>query len=85
MPAPRSAPSCAGDACLEFGFLCVEPLLEPVRLDLRGIAWVIVGGESGPRARHMPAELARDVRDRATGVPIFMKQMSRREPLFLTT
>ena len=34
-------------------FLSVEPLLEPVRLDLRGIAWVIVGGESGPGARPM--------------------------------
>jgi protein gp37 len=44
-------------------FICAEPLLEPVRLDLRGISWVIVGGESGPRARHMPVEWARDVRD----------------------
>jgi protein gp37 len=44
-------------------FICAEPLLEPVRLDLRGISWVIVGGESGPRARHMPVERARDVRD----------------------
>ena len=64
-------------------FICCEPLLEAVRLDLRGIAWVIVGGESGPRARHMPAEWARDVRDqcRAARVPLFMKQISRREPL----
>ncbi len=35
-------------------FLSVEPLIAPVgRLDLRGIDWVIVGGESGPRARLM--------------------------------
>jgi protein gp37 len=47
-------------------------MLEPVQLDLRGISWVICGGESGPRARYMPAEWARDVRDqcRAAGVPI---------------
>src|SRR5690606_16047757 len=33
-------------------FLSLEPLLGPLpRLDLRGIDWVIVGGESGPRAR----------------------------------
>ena len=64
-------------------FICVEPMLEPVRLDLRGIAWVIVGGESGPRARHMPAEWARDVRDqcRAAGVALFVKQMCRREAI----
>lgn len=54
-----------------------------MRLDLRGISWVIVGGESGPRARHMLAAWARSVRDqcRAAGVPLFMKQMSRREPI----
>ncbi len=64
-------------------FICAEPLLEPVQLDLRGIAWVIVGGESGPRARPMPPEWARDVRDqcRAAGVPLFVKQMSRREAI----
>jgi protein gp37 len=54
-----------------------------VQLDLRGISWVIVGGESGPRARPMPAEWARDVRDqcRAARVPLFMKQMARREAI----
>ena len=64
-------------------FLCVEPLLEPVQRDLRGIARVIGGGESGQRARPMPAEWARDVRDqcRAARVPLFMKQMSRRQPI----
>jgi protein gp37 len=58
-------------------------MLEPVQLDLRGISWVICGGESGPRARYMPAEWARDVRDqcRAAGVALFVKQMSRREPI----
>jgi protein gp37 len=64
-------------------FICVEPLLEPVRLDLTGRSWVIVGGESGPRARHMPAEWGRDVRAqcRAARGPLFVKQMSRREPI----
>jgi len=37
-------------------FLSCEPLLGPVDLDLRGIDWVIVGGESGPRARPMKAD-----------------------------
>ncbi len=57
-------------------FLSVEPLLEPVRLDLRGIDWVILGGESNPRARPMNADWARDVRDQcvAVGVPFFFKQ-----------
>jgi len=69
----------AGDHILIIRFLCVEP----VHLDLRGISWVICGGESGPRARHMPAERARDVRDqcRAAGVALFVKQMSRREAI----
>lgn len=61
-------------------FVCVEPMLEPVQLKLEGIGWLIVGGESGPHARPLPAEWARDVRDqcRAAKVPFFMKQMSGR-------
>ena len=58
-------------------FLSVEPLLEDVgRLDLRGIAWVIVGGESGPGARPLHAEWVRDVRDQclAARIPFFFKQ-----------
>ncbi len=43
-------------------FLSCEPLLGPLRLDLRSIDWVIVGGESGPRARPMRADWARDIR-----------------------
>lgn len=45
--------------------------------------WVIVGGESGPGARPMHPQWARDVRDQCmgAGVPYFMKQMSRREPI----
>jgi protein gp37 len=38
-------------------FLSVEPLLEDLdRIDLAGIHWVIVGGESGPKARPMKSE-----------------------------
>ncbi len=57
-------------------FLSVEPLLGPVTLDLRGIDWVIVGGESGPRHRPMKMEWARSVRDqcRAAGVAFFFNQ-----------
>ena len=58
-------------------FLSVEPLLEDVgALNLTGISWVIVGGESGPRARAMKPEWARSVRDQceAAGVPFFFKQ-----------
>lgn len=57
-------------------FLSVEPLLGPVDLDLGGIDWVIVGGESGPGARPMRADWARSVRDQcqAASVPFFFKQ-----------
>ena len=45
-------------------------------LDLTGIHWVIVGGESGAKARPMKPEWARQVRDAciAQGVPFFFKQ-----------
>lgn len=58
-------------------WLSVEPLLEDLGpLDLEGIRWVVVGGESGPRARPLRAEWARSVRDqcRAVNVPFFFKQ-----------
>ena len=65
-------------------FLSVEPLLGPVadRLDLDGVDWVIVGGESGPRARPMDAAWARGVRDLCAraGVPFFFKQWGGRTP-----
>src|SRR6202521_1367513 len=45
-------------------FLSIEPLIGPMgALDLKGIDWVIIGGESGPRARPMSAEWVREVRD----------------------
>ena len=58
-------------------FLSLEPLLGPLEnLDLHGIDWVIVGGESGPGARPMNPEWVLDLRDqcRAARVPFFFKQ-----------
>jgi protein gp37 len=58
-------------------FLSLEPLLGPLlNLDLTGIDWVIVGGESGPGARPMEKVWATDIRDQcdAVGVPFFFKQ-----------
>jgi len=58
-------------------FLSLEPLIGPLPdLNLRGIDWVIVGGESGPGARPMKEEWARDIRDAclASHVPFFFKQ-----------
>jgi|ERR1700693_100115 len=58
-------------------FLSVEPLLEDVgRLSLKGIDWVIVGGESGWGARPMREEWAVSIRDQCVeaGVPFFFKQ-----------
>jgi protein gp37 len=58
-------------------FLSLEPLLGPVgNLDLAGIDWVIVGGESGPGARPMDADWVLDIRDECikAHVPFFFKQ-----------
>ena len=58
-------------------FLSLEPLLGPLpSLDLTGIDWVIVGGESGPEHRPMRKEWVLELRDRcqAAGVPFFFKQ-----------
>jgi protein gp37 len=58
-------------------FLSLEPLLGPLSsLDLRGIDWVIVGGESGPGARPMDAGWVTEIRDQclAARVPFFFKQ-----------
>lgn len=58
-------------------FLSIEPLLEPlVRLNLRGIGWVIVGGESGAGARIIKKDWVRSIRDQCkrNKVPFFFKQ-----------
>jgi protein gp37 len=58
-------------------FLSLEPLLGRLRkLNLRGIDWAIVGGESGPGARTVDPEWVTEIRDQcvASGVPFFFKQ-----------
>ena len=58
-------------------FLSLEPLLGPLpNLDLHGIDWVIVGGESGPGARPIKEEWVIDIRDQclAANIPFFFKQ-----------
>lgn len=58
-------------------FLSLEPLLGPLgRLNLKGVHWVIVGGESGSRARPMAEDWVEEIMDqcRAAGVAFFFKQ-----------
>ena len=58
-------------------FISLEPLLGPLpNLDLSGIDWVIVGGESGPGARPMQKSWVIEIRDQclAAKVPFFFKQ-----------
>jgi len=58
-------------------FLSCEPLIGPLEdLPLRNIDWVIVGGESGPRARAMESAWVKSIRRqcRAHGVAFFFKQ-----------
>lgn len=58
-------------------FLSLEPLLGPLSsLNLSGIDWVIVGGESGPGARPMDPAWVRDIRDQClkANVPFHFKQ-----------
>lgn len=58
-------------------FLSVEPLIGPLtNINLEGIDWVIVGGESGPKARPMEKRWVEDVRDNclSKNIPFFFKQ-----------
>ena len=65
-------------------FVSAEPLLGELDLtkymDAGQIQWLIVGGESGPRARPMDLDWARDLRDQAVlrGIPFFLKQLGGR-------
>ncbi len=64
-------------------FLSLEPLLGPLgSLDLTGIDWVIVGGESGPGARPIQIEWVRQIRDQCLrqGVAFFFKQWGGARP-----
>jgi protein gp37 len=63
------------DAAIKF--LSIEPLIAPMpSLDINGIDWVIVGGESGPNARPMLPEWVISVRNdcQSQNVPFFFKQ-----------
>jgi protein gp37 len=65
------------DAPAGVRFLSIEPLIGPMgTLELSGIDWVIVGGESGPGARPMEPAWVLDIRDQcqAVGVAFFFKQ-----------
>lgn len=64
-------------------FLSIEPLIGAVgKLDLDGIDWVIVGGESGPNHRPLNLDWAREVRDQCLneGVAFFFKQVGGARP-----
>ena len=64
-------------------FLSLEPLIGPLsNLDLTGIHWVIVGGESGHDARPIDPGWVRDIRDQCAeaSVPFFFKQWGGRTP-----
>jgi protein gp37 len=64
-------------------FLSIEPLIAPVgKLDLKGIDWVIVGGESGPGARPMDPSWVIDIRNQCVKakVAFFFKQWGGRSP-----
>jgi protein gp37 len=66
----RSAPA-------KVRFLSIEPLLEDLgQINLNGVSWVIVGGESGAGARPMDVRWVRTIRSqcRGIGVPFFFKQ-----------
>jgi protein gp37 len=58
-------------------FLSVEPLIEDLgRINIKGISWVIVGGESGAKARPIDPEWVKSIRDqcKAAAIPFFFKQ-----------
>lgn len=65
-------------------FISFEPLLESLGdIDLSGIDWAIVGGESGTQARPFALEWAREIKQayRVSGTKYFLKQLGRR-PIF---
>ena len=58
-------------------FISFEPLIDKIEMvNLQGVDWVIVGGESGPKARHMSPEWVTNLRDQCLvqKVPFFFKQ-----------
>jgi protein gp37 len=68
---------CLRKTAARIKFLSIEPLLGPIPdLDLLGIDWVILGGESGPKARPIKSEWVIEIRDQCLDacVPFFFKQ-----------
>jgi protein gp37 len=68
---------CLREVKAQVRFLSLEPLLGPlISLDFHNIHWVIVGGESGPKARPVRAEWIRAIRDACIDqrVPFHFKQ-----------
>ena len=64
-------------------FLSIEPLISSVgKLDLKGIDWVIAGGENGPGARPIDPKWVTDIRDQCVKaqVAFFFKQWGGRNP-----
>ena len=62
-------------------FISFEPLLSSIEVEEHvwlGLDWVIVGGETGPGARHMNPDWAFSIKRQceATGVAFFMKKMA---------
>jgi len=58
-------------------FISFEPLIDKIEIvNLQGVDWVIVGGESGPKARHLSPEWVTNLRDQCLvqKVPFFFKQ-----------
>jgi protein gp37 len=73
LPRVRDLQSCPASV----RFLSVEPLLEHLgKVDLKGIHWVIVGGESGHGARPLKKEWVTSIRDQCASneIPFFFKQ-----------
>jgi protein gp37 len=66
-------------------FVSYEPALGPLRIDAPTVKpdWLICGGESGPGARMMPPEWARDIRNQCSAIDVqfFMKQMTKLAPI----
>ena len=71
------------DSPVSTRFLSIEPLLGPVGdIDIQGISWVIVGGESGPNARPMKPEWVIEIQETCEEleIPFFFKQWGGRTP-----
>ena len=66
---------------LRCGSFRCEPLLGPLpSLDLTGIDWLIVGGESGANCRPLNMHWVRDLRDRRGDTALFFKQVGGLDP-----